>query len=171
MNVVDTLIVNFGEAVATASGSIIAEWDDSLNLDAGGEVKTQFVPGDEIFLLVHHDADVSIVDVKPTAGSLSNLGNIQLQRIQEIGWGNIDDEQQLTYNPTGNLAFAWKGRVGLAPVKNGKAVTLGSSFPCLALVSYGVDFTRYRLQTPIMTLAKDETFPLRVYIYYQETGA
>ena len=68
MTVVGTLVVGFGQDAATESGSIIAEWDDTLNLNADGTVKTQFVPGDVAWLLVHHDNTATINAVRMTAG-------------------------------------------------------------------------------------------------------
>jgi hypothetical protein len=166
VSVVNALVVNFGESAASASGSIVVEWDDSLNVDDKGEVKTSFVPGDELYLLVH--SDVEIVGVKSTSGTVSGGGAVSLIRAQEIGWGSIDDEQNLNYTPIGSIKYKWFGRSGSRPSVVDKIITMAGSFPCLALVEYVARFLRYRLQTQKVSLAKDETYPLLVYVYYRE---
>lgn len=171
MSVVGTLVVNFGEAAATDSGNIVAEWDDELNVDAAGEVLSRFVPGDEVWLLLHHDAGVTITGVAVTAGTVSRSGEVHRQRQAELGWGSIDDDQQLSYTPEGLLAYDWKGRVGSAPERTGRSVSVAGNFPCLAVVTFQVRFVSYRIQTPKMTLAEKETFPLRAYVYYTDAEA
>lgn len=171
-DVVSTLVVNFGEDVTGASGSIVAEWDDEMTLDADGEPKTQFVPGDERYLLVHIDSSVTIVAVKATSGAIASVGGVVLSRTAEIGFGDASDEQSLNYLPAGQLSFNWFGNVGTGPVVADRAVRMsGGQFPCLAAVSIPVAFTRYRLQTPTMELTKDETWPIRVYIYFLQEDA
>jgi len=167
--VVGTLVVGFGKDAETASGSIIAEWDDSKNLDAEGEVKRDFVPGDVAWLLIHHDSTATINAVKTTSGSIAGEGEVILDRTEEMGWAEAGEEQGLRYLPAGDLAFDWYGNAGSGEVVADKEVKqTGGQFPCMADVSYPVLFRRYRLQTPVMDLAEEETFPLRVYIYYTE---
>lgn len=168
--VVGTLVVPFGEIASAAGGSIMAEWDDTMNLDAGGEVKSQWLPGDVAYLLVHHDSTVRILAVKATAGSIGWAGSATLARKELVGFSAAAEKQGLQYLPAGSLAFAWKGNVGQGADNVGKEASVsGGQFPCLAEVSYPVAFGRYRLQTPSMSLAAEETFPVRVYIYYEET--
>jgi hypothetical protein len=165
--VVSTLVVNFGEDVTGASGSIVAEWDDEMTLESNGEPKTQFVPGDERYLLVHTDSSVTVVAVKSTSGAIASVGGVVLDRTAEIGFGDSNDEQSLNYLPAGPLSFRWFGNAGSGPEIVDKVLRmLGGQFPCLAAVSVPVAFTRYRLQTPIVQLAKEETWPIRVYIYF-----
>ena len=168
-DVVATLVVNFGEDTASESGAIIAEWDDTMNVGADGEVKSQFFPGDEAYLLVHHDATAIIQGVKTTSGAIVSTGEATLTRTAELGWGDPDDAQSLNYLLAGQLAYRWFGNAGSGAELVDKSLRMtGGQFPCLAEVSHSVAFTRYRLQTPAVTLAKDETWPIRVYIYYVE---
>jgi hypothetical protein len=169
VSVVNALVVNFGESAASDSGSITVEWDDSLNVDDAGEVKTNFVPGDELYLLVHHGSDVDIVGVKSSSGTVSGGGAVSLTRTQEIGWGSIDDKQNLNYTPMGCIKYKWFGRSGAGASVVDKVITMAGSFPCLALVEYVARFLRYRLQTQKVTLTGDETYPFLVYVYYRET--
>lgn len=168
MSVVNALVVSFGESVTSDSGSITVEWDDSLNVDGDGEVKTSFVPGDELYLLVHHGSDVELVGVKTTSGSISGGDRVNLVREDEFGWGSIDDEETLSYTPTGSLRYTWYGRVGTGAALVDKVLTMDGSFPCLARVSYPAIFLRYKLQTTKVTLEEEETWPLRVYVYYKD---
>lgn len=171
MSVVGTLVVNFGESAATDSGNIVAEWDDELNIDAAGEVISQFVPGDEVWLLLHHGADVTITGIAVTAGTVSRSGEAIRQRQAELGWGSVDDDQQLSYTPAGLLLYDWKGRVGSGAVRTERSVSVAGNFPCLAVVTFPVRFVSYRIQTPEITLAEKETFPLRAYVYYRDAEA
>jgi hypothetical protein len=168
MGIVNSIVVSFGETVTSDSGSITVEWDDSLNVDDDGEVKTSFVPGDTLSLLVHHGDDVKLVGVKSTSGTLSGGASVSLTRKEELCWCSDDDEQSLSYSPSGGLSYTWYGRVGSGAVRDDKTVTMSDSFPCLALVSYPATFLRYLLQTPTLTLAEDETWPLQVVVYYEE---
>jgi len=167
MTVIGTLVVGFGQDVATKSGSIIAEWDDTLNLTADGKVKNQFVPGDVAYLLVHHDSTAKIDAVRMTAGSIVDVGEVILSRSAEMGFADAADEQSLQYLPAGPMVFDWFGNVGGGDeVDEKKLLVTSGQFPCMAQVSYPVRFLRYRVQTPSMDLEEDETFPLRAYVYY-----
>ncbi|SHO52829.1 hypothetical protein [Desulfopila aestuarii] len=169
--VVGTLVVRFGESVASVSGDIVAEWDDTLNVESSGEVKSRFVPGDEAWLLIHADPGLQIVRVAATHGSVNASGQVVQQRSQDIGFGGVDDGQDLRYLPAASIVGQWLGRVGVGLQIAGRRLTVQDGFPCLLRASYPVRFRRYRLQTPAMTLNTDETYPLLVYIYYTEAGA
>lgn len=170
MTVVATLVVPFGETVSGAGGAIIAEWDDTMNLDDDGEVKSKWLPGDVAYLLVHHDSSlINILAAKATAGSISASGSALLSRDDLLGFSAAGEKQSLQYLPAGALGYDWKGNVGQGASNVGKEVSVASGqFPCMAEIEYPVAFGRYRLQTPLMSLAADETFPVRVYIYYEE---
>lgn len=167
MKVIGTLVVGFGEDAAGASGAISAEWEEIIGAD--GEVKNQYVPGDVAYLLIHHDDTVTIDAVRMTSGSVSKTGEVVLSRSAEMGFADAADEQSLQYLPAGGLSFDWYGNAGGGAVVDKKNVNLSAGqFPCLAEVSYPVRFIRYQVQTPMMDLAEDETFPLRAYVYYTE---
>lgn len=167
--VVATLVVPYGSSAVAANGSLIAEWDDSTNLDADGNVKSQWLPGDYRDLLIHHDDTVEVVAVRATAGTFGNPSAETLSRSELLGFPFVGEAQALQYLPAGALAYAWKGNVGREASNVGREVSVKSvTVPCLALITYPVKFTRYRLQTPSMELDADETFPIRVYVYYQE---
>jgi len=169
MTVIGTLVVGFGEDAATASGAIIAEWDDTKNLDVKGKVKSDWVPGDVAWLLLHADATATILDVKVTHGSIAADGDESLPRSGEMGWAEPGEEQTLQYAAAqlADLVFKWFGNIGTGPDLEGKKLRFSSGqFPCLADVSYPVQFSRYRVQTPEVELAIDEEWPIRVYVYY-----
>ena len=169
MSVVATLVVPFGSSAVAANGSLIAEWDDSKNLDADGNVKTTWLPGEYRDLLVHHDNSVIVHAVKATGGTFGSPSDENLSRSELVGFPFAGKPQALQYLPSDKLVYDWKGNVGRDTSNVGKEVTIGSGdFPCLAMITYPVDFVRYRLQTKKMELAADETFPLRIYVYYEE---
>ncbi len=169
-NVVNTLVVNFGESASSSSGALSVEWDDILNVDDKGEVKSNIFPGDQVYFLESHEPGINIVAVKTTSGSVSNIGPVTLDREQELSWGDTDESQNLRYSPRGSLKYNWFGRVGSGAPSSGRELKLTGNFPCLALVKYGVLFNRYLLHTQQMSLAKDETFPFKVYVYYTEAA-
>lgn len=201
MSVVGTMIVPFGESAVGAGGGIIAEWDDTMNVVVAGtilgrftigaklyfvvitgtkidivegkDVKPNFYPGDQVYLLLHADPSlVRIVDVKATSGTISAVGQAVLSRSEELGFASADEVQELHYLPADSPAFSWFGNVGRLPVQLGRQVQLSSGvFPCLAKVSYSVGFSRYLLRTPQLSLEKDDTFPIQVYVYYEEIEA
>lgn len=170
MNVVDTLIIEFGQAVAASGGSISAEWDDTVHLDSDGNVMPS-VPGDELFLLVHAAAGIEIVSVGSTLGTVTELGVVGRSREDLLSWGDAEDLQSLSYEPRSAPVFYWYGRQGLDLTRNGRDIAIAREFPCLAGVTYGVEFQRFRIATPSFELAAEETFPLRAYIYYREVSS
>ena len=50
-----TQILSFGEESSGSGALIVAEIDVDKHLDAEGNAKRSFLPGDEVFLLVHQD--------------------------------------------------------------------------------------------------------------------
>ena len=168
-NVIATLVVPFGGSAKSASGNVMAEWDDTMNLDESGNPKSEWQPGDPAYLLVYHDHTARIVAVKATAGSVGNGDGVELPREELVGFSEAAVAQALQYLPAEFPAIDWKGNRGREVSVSGKEMLVkAGEFPCLAKCVYPVRFTRYRLQTPEMTLDVDETFPIRVYVYYQE---
>lgn len=167
-DVVATLVVRFGEAAVSASGDVVAEWDDTLNIGADGTVKSRFIPGDEAWLLVHAHPGIEILRVAATHGSIDGSGSDTLPRSQDLGFGSIDDGQDLRYLPAAAITRQWLGREGVGLAVSGRRLTVEDGFPCLLRATYPVLFRRYRLQTPKITLNGDEEYPVMVYIYYRE---
>lgn len=197
--VIGTLLVPFGETASGASGDIVAEWDDSMNVAFAGkiintylsggkryfvvidgntvrvmtasDIKSQFIPGEMVYLLVHAAPNIKIVAVKATHGNINRIGQDVLSRSDQLGFPLVHTLQGLQYLPSDMPSFTWFGNSGRDIDVSGRDVTVrGGNFPCLAKVIYPVLFTRYAMQTPSMTLEKDETYPIYVYIYY-EVGA
>ena len=165
--VVGTLVVRFGESARSADSKVVVEWDDTLNLDGDGNVKSRYVPGDEAYLLVHAPG-IEIIRVAATDGSVATAGQAVLDREEELSFGDIDDLHDLRYLPAAAPVVSWCGRQGTGWKRTGRNVRVDDGFPCLAKVSYPVLFDRYRLQTPAKNLAIDEEYPLLVYVYYRE---
>ena len=169
MNVVGTLVVPFGGTARSVGGGLVVEWDDSMNLDESGQPKSQWQPGDDAYLLAHHDHTVRIIAVKATAGNLGPGEAVTLTREELIGFAEALETQGLRYLPAGVPALTWKGNRGRDVAASGREIVAGAGdFPCLANCVYPVNFIRYRLQTPEMQLSATETFPIRVYVYYEE---
>ena len=168
-NVIATLVVPFGGSAKSASGNIMAEWDDTMNLDQDGNAKSQWQPGDEAFLIVHHDHTAEIVDVRATAGNIATGQVVSLPREELVGFPQALEQQALQYLPESPPEVTWQGNSGREWKVSGREMVVSAGdFPCLAHCLYQVRFIRYRLKTPTMTLKADETFPIRVYVYYRE---
>lgn len=171
-NVIATLVVPFGGSAKSPSGGVIAEWDDTMNLDASGQVKLEWQPGDGAYLLVYHDHTARIVAVKASAGTIGQGSTVTLQRDDLLGWPEAGEAQAVRYVPNDVPALEWFGNRGREVAVAGKEITVrAGEFPCLARCVYQVRFTRYLLKTPAMALQAKETFPIRVFIYYQELAA
>lgn len=199
-NVIGTLLVPFGETVSAAEGAIVAEWDDTMNVAFAGrilntfisdgkrqfvvldgntirvmsatDIKSQFIPGEEAYLLLHVAPGIRIVEVLATHGRLEELGQETLQRGDEIGFPLADEKHTLSYLPSALPTAEFFGNVGTDIEWIGHEIQYKSgTFPCLARLSYPVQFTRYVLHTPVMTLAKDDTHPILVYVYFEQVSA
>ena len=169
-DVVATMVVNFGESAINASGNLIVEWDDTLNVDADGNVQNSIDPGGSRHMLAHRGAGVLIKDVRSTMGDIYGGGNVFLSRSTLVGFGDANDVKQLNYTPN-SVKKTWKGRVGNGLKIDGRDVRVANNFPCLVLLEFKVLFARYKLQVPGIKLAEKEKFPLQVYIYYTEPAA
>jgi hypothetical protein len=136
----------------------------------GKDVKPAFLPGDPAYLLIHTDATVRVLAVRATSGTMfSEVLPVVMSRSDELAFAVENEAKGLQYLPDGPLFYTWYGNQGLNPERTGREVTVPSgAFPCLCKVTYPVRFTRWKLQTPRMTLAKDETFPIAVFITYEE---
>ena len=166
-----TLVLSFsGGMVSNASGTVRAAWDDTANKSAAGEVKTQFIPGDPAMFIVQAEPSVQITRVLATAGEVQYQGEVNRPQTDELGWAAADDRQQLAWRPAGGVSPTWYGNVGSGLKVDGMTATVTAGLPCLARLAYTARVRSYRLQTPKITLAKGQEYPLRVYIYYKEAS-
>lgn len=166
-----TIVVEYGDSVDSSSQTVKVELDDTLNLDDDGEAKTNFVPGDMPYFLVHCDATLEITRVASTDGQVVSMGNVSRDREEEILFtvGTDDDGEatQLSYTPAGAVSVEWSGQEGNGFSVADGAASIASNAPCLAKVSYPVSFAAYQLIPPVLSLAEDESYTIYIVVYVE----
>ena len=72
-----SLVLEFGEGV-DSSALVVPELDPVRNVDSNGKAKTSFVINvvKEIYFLIHHEDGLSIEWVRPTCGTVNDLGPV-----------------------------------------------------------------------------------------------
>ena len=166
-----TIVVQFGESVAAADqAGFVVELDDLLNVDAEGEVKTQFHPGDLIHFLMHYDhSKMRVTAIKATSGDVVVLGEVGRDNTVEELFVAAAEPVTLPHVPSGSVTAAWYGRTSILS-RDGAALT-AAAVPCLGDISYSYIATSCRLVPPPLTLAADEEYPIAVVIYVEAAAA
>jgi hypothetical protein len=162
-----TFVVEYGDSVSgDQAQGVKIELDDTRNLDDEGEVKSQFYPGDQVYFLVSYPDELRIDRVAATAGMIVAEGDQGRVREQELLFTD-EEPVSLGYQPAGAVVPAWQGNIGSSwQVQDGQ-VTVAGGYPCLARVSYAVDFSGYRLIPPPLSLAEDETYTIYCVVYME----
>ena len=161
-----TIVVQFGDSVAKESQFAVVELDGTMNLDADGKEKSQFVPGDEAIFLVHLPEDLFIDRIAATDGMVVAMGGASLERNQEALFTD-DEQQQLSYYPAGAVATDWQGTVGTGFEVDGRDISIVGNWPAAVKLAYHVAFNRYKLVPPPLTLAEDESYQVHVVVYVE----
>lgn len=169
-----TAVIDFGAAaVVSDDGLIQLELDDELNTSVSAteevEVKTEFVPGDDIYFLIHVDNSIKVESVRATDGVVQALGSVLRSKEQRLLFTHEEPDQELNYFPAGGLDTEWYGNeASLSVEKRTVKVGPGSSqLPALADVIFGVGFLSYKLVAPSMELAYEEEYPIQIVVRYQ----
>lgn len=158
MSVVASLLIEFGSG-ADESALVKLEPDAVMNVDAAGEEKTQFSPGDEFFFLLHFDpAKLRLGRMSATGGMIVPQGAVTRERSKEMLWDMLDDEHELDYLPASGLTAAWYWREGVGLKRTGQrtVVITGGELPVEGMISHQAGFTLYKLLTPVVELAENE---------------
>jgi len=161
-----TAIASFGDQ-ASGSALIVAEIDSQVHQDADGNVKSVFLPGDEVFFLLHYDASVAIVRVLATdGGDVQRIGQVTRSNTLESTFQHPADLVDLPHRPNGQPDVKWFGRSG-SLLLSGRSLRTDAA-PCLGEISY--NFTamqyRHRLVNGIV-LQPGEAFPVDVVVEYR----
>lgn len=163
MSVAASLVVTFGDGV-DSNDLVVMEFDKIMNVDAAGEEKTQFSPGDEVYFLIHHASILRIGSVKATSGMVVAQGRVTRAREQQLLWTAVEEEQELSCIPSTGLTAVWYGNAATGLKKNGlrTATISGGVLPALSLVSYSAGFSLYKIITPLVDLAEGESWPITI---------
>lgn len=190
-----TIVVKFGESVADGEFFSV-DLDDALNvnvprgrilsryvlqgvtyyvmyfgvgdirtLPAEG-VKSQFNPGDQVFLLLHYDhSRLRVTDIKATAGQVVMEGAVSRTATDEVLFTAAGELLQLSHIPAGAMAVSWFGR-SAAITRDGRNISANDA-PCLGNVSYAYQATSCRYVPPPMVLGEDESYPVAIVVYVE----
>ncbi len=166
-DVLASLVVSFGEG-ANSDALVMLELDPEMN-----EEKTSFAPGDEIFFRLHHDTSVRL-SKKPVAthGHIDEQGAGNRVIEQQLLWTDHEDTHELSYIPFAGLSWGEYGNQVTDMRKSGSrtAIIEGGVMPALTLVQYSADFLLFRLISPLVELAEDESYPITI-VAYMEAAA
>jgi hypothetical protein len=164
-----TLVVQFGES-ADSTAFVTAEFDDVLNVDSAGEVKSSWLPGDSIFFLVQHDPSLRIDAILPTgnSGTIVDCGIVSRSRDQELSWPDINTEQELSHNSTFFPTLTWYGSPGYGLKLNGRTLTIAGGAPCTCDAVIPIEARLFQYIPPQLVLAtEDDIYRIIIYIYME----
>ena len=169
MSVAASLVVRFGEG-ADSTELVAMEFDAAMNLDAAGEEKREFSPGDPVFFLVHHAPTLRIGQVKASCGMVVAQGAVSREKEQQLLWTAAGEEQELSYVPASAVTPLWYGNVAAGLRKTGlRTMTVsGGLLPALSLVRHAVTFHLYKLLTPPVELGEGEEWPITIVAWMEE---
>lgn len=164
MSIETSIIIDFGETVAGSGALAKMELDGAMNLDAAGQEKTSFAPGDTIHFLIHYESTLRLTRVAATSGQIAAQPDVTRQRSEELLFVDADATNELSYNPAGPVAAQWYGNeaIGLKKTETRVMQISGGALPALCNATYTVNFTAYKLVTAPRDLAEGETYPIRI---------
>lgn len=162
--VFDTIVVRFGETiVGSAFASVFL--DPEKNLDSAGNLRSRFIEGEEVFLVVHLEPGLNISRVQLTSGDFL-LGTVSLRSNQQrVFFTDIDFQTSLSHFPSSAISPIWYGRQGnirLSGRKISSTIT-----PVIGDLAYDYLVIPLTIITPTPGLVGDETFPIGVVIFVE----
>lgn len=175
-----SIVLEFGAGV-DSTALILPELDTDLNPDS-----VQELPGDldedgkiilrcedtDVYFLLHLDAGLAVEWVRPTNGTVQELGEVTRIREDRVRFGCTEQawEQQLTYNPAGVPSYHWydTGPDVAAPQQRSIIVAgeEANGLPAIGDASYPVRFRSYRfVPPPVMSIPAGKTeYPIEIRI-------
>lgn len=169
----DQTITAIGSFGASASGSSVSallriEIDAEMHTDADGNEIRTFLPGDEVYLLVHHDSRARIINLRDTAGGdLQRIGQVSRGKNEQITFQHPAHENELQYQPAGTPSADWYGRSSGLRL-NGRTLTAANA-PCLGDISYAISAVQYLYRpSSLVTCGIGEEFPVDVIVEWRE---
>lgn len=166
MSIGATIVVEFGSG-ADSSAFVAVELDDTLNIDSEGEVKSQFVPGDQVWWWVQHDPSLRIDRIACTSGMVVPAGTVSRTRDQELTWTTAEEGQELSHIPSGNPTLRWYGNTGQGLSRDGRKLSLTGGLPCTADATIPIQVQLYRYVPPPMNLSGEQTWRSVIVIYME----
>lgn len=166
-------IITFGGGTGgNVSAMIRVEIDEAMHLDEEGRAISTFLPGEPVYLLVHHDSHARVVRVRDDTadGDLQLIGQVTRIKTEEITFTHAADEHDLQYQPSGQPSARWYGRQGSLSL-SGRTLK-ASGVPCLGEISYPISATQYLYRpSSLISCLPGEQFPVDVVVEWEEVAA
>lgn len=159
-----------------AESLILAELDDTLNVNDDGESVSSFAPGDEPYIRFNASSNVRIDEVVSTSGGVLDLGSEpRTLEVEQLFVGR-DEEDELTFSVIpDSIDVSYIGNVGsfiTEALSFGRVKYIGNAESTPFLMQASVNYTAkiYQLIPPDLDLAEDETYNIHVVFYVTLTG-
>jgi hypothetical protein len=166
MAITANITVSFGADGASAGSHLSAEIDDRTEgLNAG---ETSFSPGDQAGFLVYQSSNVTHDAPVPSAGAVSSVGAVTVEREEDVSFAN-EDTASLGVPAAGITSVTWFGNAlgGLTLQPDGMTVKASAKGVAVARVTYTAPATGYKLASPA-TLAGETDYSIVVFILGHE---
>lgn len=162
MSILDTIVVRFGEDVAS---SIAADFFSKIILDdaLNGEDKTSFNPGDSCYLIAQLQPGFKIDRITYTSGETAVLGTVTRSYTQRFFFPDKDTEESLAFYPSSGLSPRWFGKDGVLTRKD-LAVKI-SKAPAIGDISYSYSAYSIRITPPNLSLGENDDWPIGIVIW------
>lgn len=157
-----TIVVDFGSG-ADSSAFVVVELDETLNLDASGNARSEFSPGDEVWFWVQHDAVLRIGEIECTSGMVVDCGSASRWRGQDLTWTS-DDSIELSHIPSVMPDLTWYGNVGQGLALSGRTITVTGGTPCTCDALIPIEVRLFRFVPPQLDLTGDQTWRVVVVV-------
>jgi len=160
-----TIVVSISDPAA--DNKPVLTLDDTLNIGADGKVKTQFLPGERVYVLLQIPDGVVVTDVRCSDGSIAKVGDVSREQTDRLTIDEASDQLTLSKIPAGDLEPTWYGNSGSLSL-DGKTLTVSGDLPAIVDLTYAYTATSYILSGPAVALAGGEEWPVRVTAYTPE---
>lgn len=168
-----TCRVTFGSGSASDPFAVL-ELDDTLNLDADGQVITTFGEGQPIWFVLHVQPGYVPALIYQTDGMITYCGPVTRARTMEGAvWTPESLSVELPHYPDGGVDVDWQGNsIALAPVSGRTLAAVESELTLMARanLSYAINCHLYRFDPPAgLLLGDDESYTIDAMITLEPT--
>ena len=133
----------------------LAYLDETLNVDAEGNVQTQFLPSDTPYFLVHLDPALVVSSIVCSSGTVRSLGLVIRSAQADLDVATDEDVQELEYIPDiVEPAFFWYGN-SPAVRRQDRSLYFSGDLPAAGSVSYQYRALSYQYVPPSLGPTQD----------------
>ena len=140
MTVVATAVASFENETAATTFRVV-EPDETLNLDAVGEEKTEFTNEDEFWFWVQHADGLTInrIECAGQPGAMITAhGTVRRSRTSDLIFTGLD-AVELPYIPAAMPQVSWKGAPGGSASLEGRNLNFSQNTPCECTVTIPIE--------------------------------